>query len=452
MCNLIIKCDIFTVMNSLLDVGEVSTNPFSPDFGQPPRALVGREDLLASLRSGLATGPRDGRFTSLLLGPRGSGKTVLLAEMEDVAAASGWIVMSADAGTGGLLERITQSIARAKQSHEGADAVAVSASGRSRWVGAVRLGPFAWHQRVFEGVRTEWDLRQQLTALAEHAAAEGTAVLLTVDEMHSGDRQELRRLAGDLQHITKKAHLPLALLGAGLSQMKHTLLADHRMTFFQRCARSDMPPLTAADAMRGLRQTVQSAGGSILDDALRAAAEASGTLPYRLQLVGHNAWNISGAPREPIDLFSAQEAGRLASEQMSERVSIPAWHDLGATEQALLAAVAQLGEDAFPGEIVAKLDIAARDLARAEGRLAASGYVRETAEGAIALTDLMPAAVVARLWAADARYGAHEPGPALTQRPRAGCRRYMPRAKAYCVLPAGHAGGCRSRNQRADPS
>ncbi|MDE0269171.1 MAG: ATP-binding protein [Acidimicrobiaceae bacterium] len=391
-------------MSGLLDVGEMSTNPFSPDFGQPPQALVGRETLLSDLNSGLTTGPSDAGFTSLLLGPRGSGKTVILAAMEDIAAASGWIVMSVDAGTTGLLERITQSIAKARYSHEGVGAADLDRSSGSRWAGVIRLGPFAWHQTVFEQLQPEWDLRQQFTALAQYAAGRGTALLLTVDEMHSGDRHELRRLAGDLQHITKKAQLPLAFLGAGLSQMKHTLLADNKMTFFQRCARNDMPPLSAADAMHGLRQTVRSANGSINDEALRFAAEASGTLPYRLQLVGHNAWNIAGAPQQQIDLFAAQEADRLASQQMTERISIPAWHDLGRTEQTLLAAVAELDDDAFPAEIAQRIDAKARDLAYAEERLTACGYLRETPHGTIALTDLIPATVVKRMSAIVARY------------------------------------------------
>ena len=93
---------------------------------------------------------------------------------------------------------------------------------------------------------------------------------------------------------------------------------------------------------------------------------------------------------------------------MAARVSIPAWHDLGPTEQALLAAAAELGDDAFPSEIVARLDIATRDLARAEERLADSGYLRQTVDGAVALTDLMPATVVMRMSAAAARYGAGE--------------------------------------------
>lgn len=45
-------------------------------------------------------------------------------------------------------------------------------------------------------------MRHHLAGLASHAAALGSGVLLTVDEVHAGEREEIRRLAGDLQHIT----------------------------------------------------------------------------------------------------------------------------------------------------------------------------------------------------------------------------------------------------------
>ena len=67
-------------------------NLFTPDFGQEPHVVVGRDALTSSLRAGLGGGPRDNRFTSLLLGPRGSGKTVMLNAMRDAAGESGWIV------------------------------------------------------------------------------------------------------------------------------------------------------------------------------------------------------------------------------------------------------------------------------------------------------------------------------------------------------------------------
>lgn len=64
-------------------------NPFSPDFGQVPDALVGRDNLLADLYEGLDAGPGDSRYTSIVLGVRGSGKTVVLTEAERHAAACG---------------------------------------------------------------------------------------------------------------------------------------------------------------------------------------------------------------------------------------------------------------------------------------------------------------------------------------------------------------------------
>ena len=65
-------------MGNLLGDDTSPRNLFTPDFGQPPHSYVGRDDMLAEIRAGLGDGPRDPRFTSLLLGPRCSSKTVTL--------------------------------------------------------------------------------------------------------------------------------------------------------------------------------------------------------------------------------------------------------------------------------------------------------------------------------------------------------------------------------------
>ena len=66
----------YAMSNLLGDGDRSSQNLFTPDFGQPPHSYVGRDGMLREIRAGLGAGPRDPRFTSLLLGPRGSGKTV----------------------------------------------------------------------------------------------------------------------------------------------------------------------------------------------------------------------------------------------------------------------------------------------------------------------------------------------------------------------------------------
>ena len=37
-------------------------NLFTPDFGQDPHLIVGRDTLLRSMRDGFGAGPSDGRF------------------------------------------------------------------------------------------------------------------------------------------------------------------------------------------------------------------------------------------------------------------------------------------------------------------------------------------------------------------------------------------------------
>lgn len=428
------------------ELADSTSNPFTPDFGQAPLALVGRDALLADLLSGLSIGPTDPRFTTILLGPRGSGKTVVQGEIENRVESAGWLILDTDSNTPGLQDRIQQSIANARSVYEGAQRAAPDQGARSRLAG-VTLGPFAWQREVLERVPPEWDLRYQLTALAEHAQRNATAVLLSIDELQGVDRIEMRRLAGDLQRIIKKQHLPLAFLGAGLSGMKHTLLADKRMTFFQRCARSEMPPLTQADALAGLKQTITDAEGSIDDDALLHAAAASGALPFRMQVLGHNAWNIARAPNKPIDLPSVRQAALLTDTILDERVNVPAWHDLGSVEQTYLHVVATSHVAVERASIARALKEHPRTLADTEDRLVSNGYITRSSGGQIILAELMPSRVIIASMDTISGYGnAAEPGSFAARR----CNAYMPRANAQCVLREGHAGGHRSghRNRR----
>ena len=422
-------------------------NLFTPDFGQEPHLVVGRDGLILSVRSGLGAGPSDKRFTTLLLGPRGSGKTVILNAMRDAARESGWIVLPLDASTEGIGDRISEYIEWAQDTHETVPDVS-AAGGEERTSAKIGVFAFEWHREVARTVRPRWGLRRQLTTLAGHAAEHDSAVLLIVDELHSGQRTELRRLAADLQHITKNEQLPLALLGAGLSEMKHTLLEDKKMTFFQRCHREDMPALTAADAARFLSRTVSDAGGAFDGDALDSLAEASGPLPFRMQLVGHYAWLIADAPLSRIDPQAASVAIREADRTMHEQVALPTWHSLNASEQRFMHALAALGGAATPRQIAARVAMDPSTLARIERRLANAGCVAVRSDGSIEIASVITAKSMALIADHESRYastsadGTHAV-EARGRRPR--CNAEMPRAQARCILPRDHAGGHRSR-------
>ena len=60
---------------------------FSPSFGNRPSYLVGRGNVISTFISGLEQEPGNRDRAMLMLGQRGSGKTVLLWELADRAQA-----------------------------------------------------------------------------------------------------------------------------------------------------------------------------------------------------------------------------------------------------------------------------------------------------------------------------------------------------------------------------
>ena len=431
------------------DHSELLPNPFTPDFGRRPALLVGRQSLLESVGRSLSIGPDDQGFTRLILGQRGSGKTTILAEVREQAAFSGLLVLSVDAATPGLLDRISSCIADARERYEAADPSNALAPRRDRRMAGFTLGPVGINWQDMPEQRPRWSLGYYLETLSSWAADQESAVLLTVDEMHAGDRGELRRLASDIQDITKIKELPLGFVGAGLPEMAHTILEDKKMTFFHRCLRNGMPSISHDDAWRCLRLTVEESDGEINDDALRLMASAAADgLPYKLQSIGHHAWELSGSPERPIDARVAEMAIELADQDMAEKVISPMWHDLGETDQSFLKALSACGGTGAPRDISHRLPgLTGRSLARAERRLTAAGHVHRTDGGNVQLAGPLTAEAIQGFAASEADYDLSNIDPAsLSPNESTGtCNAYMPRVRAKCVLARGHKGGHRSK-------
>ena len=67
---------------------------FSPSFGNKPRELIGRNEEMDLLCSALNAKPGSKERATLMIGQRGTGKTVLLLELADYAHRSGFITVS----------------------------------------------------------------------------------------------------------------------------------------------------------------------------------------------------------------------------------------------------------------------------------------------------------------------------------------------------------------------
>ncbi len=417
-------------------------NLFTPDFGQDPHLMVGRDELVRSLRQGLASGPRDRRFTSVLVGPRGSGKTVVLNLARDIAHKSGWIVLMLDAATDGIHERLRDFIVWAQDTHDEIPDITGEPHREVTTIG-VRALLGEWQRQIVREVNPQWSLRRQLTTLAQHAARRDVSVLLVLDELHSGERSELRRLSADMQHITKSESLPLAFLGAGLGELDHTLLEDRKMTFFRRSTRYTMPPIKTEDASRFLAQTIQDANGTITEPALQQLVDATGSLPHKMQLLGHCAWLAANAPFNTIDEQAATASVSEAARLMDSHVAEPTWNALSSAEQEFLSVLATHGGTLRLEEISAHLNTGTPSR-RIASRLAHHGCVQLSEEGRCAITDLIPIERVRNFIEAHLGSDGTAALPSGTQL-RYRCNEYMPRAQAKCILRRGHAGGHRSK-------
>ena len=72
----------------------LARNHFRPSFGMSPLYLAGRADWIRQFQLSLFE-PGNPLRVSLISGPRGIGKTVLLNEFEDTASSYGWVVLRA---------------------------------------------------------------------------------------------------------------------------------------------------------------------------------------------------------------------------------------------------------------------------------------------------------------------------------------------------------------------
>ena len=314
-------------------------NPFSPRFGAVPPVLGDRRDVLAELTQVAEGNLNSPACATLLLGNRGMGKTTLLRVTENTFAAAGWYALrvTAEAG-GGLIEDLR---ARAGALWHGIEHGDEQRRDRSRISGVTVAGVGVTTERLPVPAPT-LDLQDTLAAIGRHTEANGSGLLVTVDELHSAPLGEVRRFGGILQLIGSGDGLPIAFVGAGLLEMTGTVLSDRMSTFLHRCAQHELGPLSDPESGRALAEPIRASGGTIEEADLEAMTAAAEGHPYMLQAIGYNVWDTAADPAAGITP-SEVTAGLATSRQtMGPRLYGPTWDGLDTTEKRFL--VCMLGD------------------------------------------------------------------------------------------------------------
>ena len=149
--------------------------------------------------------------------------------------------------------------------------------------------PLAWD--TVEAHIVQAGLRSQIELLTDLLAEHGTGVLITLDEIHHNQVEELRELATAVQHAFREGR-ELAFAGAGLAASVSEVVNDEVLTFLRRAERHALGSVQRSDVQRAFREPIETAGRNIGDAALQIMVDGAGGCPFLLQLVGAQTWRL----------------------------------------------------------------------------------------------------------------------------------------------------------------
>jgi hypothetical protein len=349
------------------------SNPFHASFGVSPPLLVGRETVLEEFVEALENGAGSAGRATLYTGARGAGKTVMLNAVEDRARERGWLVVSETASRG-FVNRITQQhLPRLLREFDPA-----AIQRRMKGITApLNVGRVDWD--TLEKHVVQAGLRNQLELLTDLLAEHGTGVLLTVDEIHRNQIDELRELATTVQHAFRESR-ELAFVGAGLAASVSDIVNDDVLTFLRRAERHSLGSVARADVERGFREPIEASGRRIGDRALQVLVDATNGYPFMLQLVGAQTWRLHPTDVEITEADAVEGVAR-ARRRLGTLVHEPALKAASNIDRTFLLAMAQDDGPSRMADLQHRLGVDVNYLSQYRLRLISAELIHSTRRG-----------------------------------------------------------------------
>lgn len=318
---------------------------FSPAFGNRPTYLVGRELVLDGLIAGLDSMPGSKERSTVLLGQRGSGKTVLLWELADRAAEMGYVVASPTIVSDGMLARIVE-----KVQDSGGRYVSDVPRVAGGSIGAFGFEVGLEFSREVQETKSD---QFKLTQLVRKLTEQGHGVLILVDELQANS-QDVRELVTVYQELIGEG-LNVALVMAGLPGAVSATLNDKVLTFLNRAKKVTLSALPTMDIEAFYANAFDELGVGASSAQVRRAAEAAQGSPYMMQLVGHGV--VLRAAEDRLDDDALETAVASAEEEFETDVCETTLAALSEMDVRFLRAMAQDVADSSTTEIADRLGV-----------------------------------------------------------------------------------------------
>jgi len=370
-------------------------NPFAPGAGSQPPELAGRDDIIHAADIALQRvlqGKHD--RSQILLGLRGTGKTVLLTKIEELAEGYGHVTSFIEAPDGQklvdlLYPRIFQALRRLSLNAAARAAIFKAQRALRSFASAFKLsfGDFALSVDPEPGVADSGNLELDLVDLfinvGEAAKAAGSAWTLFIDEVQYLTQPELAALIVAIHRVNQK-QLPVMFFGAGLPQV--AALTGEAKSYAERLFNfPSIGPLDKGSATAAVRQPILEEGESIDDAALQEIFDRTEGYPYFLQEWGYQAWNQ--ADHSPISKELIISATAAAIRRLDDGFFRVRFDRLTPKERDYVFAMAKLGKGPYRSADVAEsLGERIQTLGPRRATIIAKGMIYSRAHGDIDFT------------------------------------------------------------------
>lgn len=370
-------------------------NPFAPGAGSQPPELAGRETIIHDADIALQR-ILLGKHTKsqILLGLRGTGKTVLLNKIEQLAEShhhlTSFIEAPEDRPLAELLYPKLFQILRKLSLIDSAKHKAHHAMRALRSFAAVfkiEMGDFALSVDPEPGSADsgslEYDLIELFERIGDVAQTAGRGWTLLIDEVQYLGVADLSALIVALHRMSQKG-LPVIFFGAGLPQIA-ALTGDAKSYAERLFAFPPIGPLNAVSAAAAIREPIESEGEVIDDDALGKIFYHTKGYPYFLQEWGYQCWNI--ADISPINCDIVEKATRAALTRLDSGFFRVRFDRLTPKEREYVIAMATLGSGPYRSADVAdSLEADMRSLGPRRASIISKGMIYSAAHGDIDFT------------------------------------------------------------------
>jgi AAA ATPase-like protein len=281
-------------------------NPFAPGAGSRPPELAGRDAILEAgkISCGRAVQGRSAR-SIMLLGLRGTGKTVLLNEIGRNAEQERLLVSRVECPEGESLARLIypemRKVVRSLSGVEAAKQIATRGLKGLRNFASIFKIEMAG---VEVGVEPEpgladtgdlqYDLPDIFTLIGKAAKAAGRGWVLLIDEVQYLSEADLSALIVALHRMSQEG-LPVLLVGAGLPQVAR--LAGEAKSYAERLFQYPaVGALDPASAGQAIEKPIIDEDATITPAALELIIERTKGYPFFLQEWASVIWNNAEGP------------------------------------------------------------------------------------------------------------------------------------------------------------